>query len=204
MRLLVGLGNPGSRYERNRHNIGFMAADAIVRRHDFRRVRSRFNAEIAEADINGERVFVIKPQTYMNDSGDAVGPAARFYKIPPEQIAVIYDEIDLTPGKLRVKQGGGSAGHNGIRSIDAAIGYDYWRVRLGVGHPGHKDLVQYYVLQNFAADETLWVAPLIEAVAEASLLLVGDDPAGFMSKAALILKPPKPKAAKSPDLEKEM
>ena len=193
MRLLVGLGNPGARYERNRHNIGFMAVDAIVRRHGFGSYRGKFEAAIAEGEIDGQRVQALKPQTFMNASGDAVGAAARFYKIPPEEIAVIYDEIDLAPGKLRVKRGGGAAGHNGIRSIDAAIGEDFWRVRLGIGHPGIKELVQPYVLQNFDAEELDWLAPLIEAVAEAAPLLVADDAPGFMSRVALILKPPPPK-----------
>jgi PTH1 family peptidyl-tRNA hydrolase len=197
MRLLVGLGNPGPRYERNRHNIGFMAMEALLRRHEFRAVRNKFNAHLAEGTVDGTRIFLLLPQTYMNDSGDAVGPAARFYKIDPAQVAVIYDEVDLAPGKLRVKQGGGSAGHNGIRSIDANLGYDYWRVRLGIGHPGVKELVPHWVLQNFTAEEMEWVTPLTDAVAEAMPLLVGDDPAGFMSKVALILNPPKPKEKKA-------
>ncbi len=193
MRLIVGLGNPGARYERNRHNIGFMAVDAIVRRHGFGPFRGKFQAALAEGEIGGGRVFALKPQTYMNDSGDAVAAASRFYKIAPEEIAVIYDEIDLAPGKLRVKRGGGSAGHNGIRSIDAAIGEDFWRVRLGIGHPGVKELVQPWVLQNFTAEDRGWLAPLLDAVAEALPLLVADDAPGFMSKVALILKPPPPK-----------
>jgi peptidyl-tRNA hydrolase, PTH1 family len=193
MRLIVGLGNPGARYERNRHNIGFMAVDTIVRRHGFGPFRGKFQAAIAEGEIGGERVYALKPQTYMNASGDAVGEAARFYKIAPAEIAVIYDEIDLAPGKMRVKRGGGAAGHNGIRSIDAVIGEDFWRVRLGIGHPGVKELVQPYVLQNFTADEMAWLAPLLDAVAEALPVLVADDAPGFMTKAALILKPPPPK-----------
>jgi peptidyl-tRNA hydrolase, PTH1 family len=193
LRLLVGLGNPGARYERNRHNIGFMAADAIVRRHGFGPYRSKFQGALAEGSIGDEKVHVLKPQTFMNDSGDAVGAAARFYKIAPSEIGVLYDEIDLAPGKLRVKQGGGSAGHNGIRSIDWALGEEYWRVRLGVGHPGVKELVQPYVLQNFAAEETAWLQPLLDAVADAIPLLVAGDAGGFMNKVALILKPPPPK-----------
>ena len=157
MRLLVGLGNPGARYARNRHNIGFMATDAIARRHGFPTFRSRFKGELADAPIGGERVLLLKPQTFMNDSGESVGDAARFFKIPPDDIVVIHDEIDLRPGKLRVKRGGGNAGHNGLRSIDACLGPDYWRVRIGVGHPGIKELVQPYVLQNFPDEErTLW------------------------------------------------
>ena len=193
IRLLVGLGNPGARYERNRHNIGFMAVDAIVRRHGVGALRSKFRSAIAEGAIAGERVLVQKPQTYMNLSGDAVGEAARFYKIAPDEIAVIHDEIDLAPGKLKVKRGGGAAGHNGLRSIDDAIGDDFWRVRLGVGHPGVKELVQPYVLQNFDAEEMQWVVPLIDAVAEALPLLIKDDAPGFMTKVALILRPPPPK-----------
>jgi peptidyl-tRNA hydrolase, PTH1 family len=193
IRLLVGLGNPGTRYERNRHNIGFMAVDAIVRRHGVGAMRSKFQSAIAEGAIAGERVYVQKPQTYMNASGDAVGAAARFYKIAPDEIAVIHDEIDLAPGKLKVKRGGGSAGHNGLRSIDDAVGEDFWRVRLGVGHPGVKELVQPYVLQNFDAEEMQWVVPLIDAIAEALPLLITDDAPGFMTKVALILRPPPPK-----------
>ncbi len=202
IRLLVGLGNPGARYERNRHNIGFMAVDALVRRHGLPAFRSKFQSAIAEGSVAGERVYVQKPQTYMNLSGDAVGEAARFYKIAAAEIAVIHDEIDLAPGKLRVKRGGGTAGHNGLLSIDQAIGEDFWRVRLGVGHPGVKELVHPYVLQNFDAEEMLWVTPLIDAVAEALPLLIKDDAPGFMTKVALILKPPPPKPPRAPD-EKE-
>jgi peptidyl-tRNA hydrolase, PTH1 family len=203
IRLLVGLGNPGSRYERNRHNIGFMAVDAVVRRHGVGALRSKFQSAIAEGAIAGERVYVQKPQTYMNLSGDAVGEAARFYKIAPDEIAVIHDEIDLAPGKLKVKRGGGSAGHNGLRSIDDAVGEDFWRVRLGVGHPGVKELVQPYVLQNFDAEEMQWVTPLIDAVAEALPLLLNDDAPGFMTKVALILKPPPPKPPRAAEPSKE-
>ncbi|HKW55431.1 MAG TPA: aminoacyl-tRNA hydrolase [Stellaceae bacterium] len=193
IRLIVGLGNPGARYERNRHNIGFMAVDTVVRRHGVGALRSKFQSAITEGTIAGERVYVQKPQTFMNLSGDAVGEAARFYKIAPDEIAIIHDEIDLAPGKLKVKRGGGTAGHNGLRSIDDAIGEDFWRVRLGVGHPGVKELVQPYVLQNFDAEELLWVTPLIDAVADAIPLLIKGDASGFMTKVTLILKPPPPK-----------
>jgi PTH1 family peptidyl-tRNA hydrolase len=193
MRLIVGLGNPGSRYAQTRHNIGFMAADAIVRRYGFPPYRSKFDSALAEGTIGDGRVLVLKPQTFMNRSGDAVGACARFYKIAPEDIAVIHDEIDLAPGKLKVKRGGGTAGHNGLRSIDAAIGAEFWRVRLGVGHPGVKELVEPYVLQNFDAEDKIWLGPLIEAIAEAAPVLVADDAAGFMTKTALILRPPPPK-----------
>ena len=193
MRLFVGIGNPESRHARNRHNIGFMAVDALVRRHEFGPFRQKFSGALAEGTVAGERVLALKPMTFMNLSGDSVGACARFLKIEPEEIAVIHDELDLAPGKLRVKRGGGSAGHNGLRSIDDAIGPDYWRVRLGIGHPGVKELVLPYVLQNFDAEEMAWVTPLVEAIAEALPLLVKDDMPGFMSKVALILKPPPPK-----------
>jgi len=193
MRLFVGLGNPESRHARNRHNIGFMAVDALVRRHEFAPFRAKFSGALAEGTVGGERVLALKPATYMNLSGDSVGACARFYKIEPAEIAVIHDELDLAPGKLRVKLGGGTAGHNGLRSIDAAIGPDFWRVRLGIGHPGVKELVLSYVLQDFSTEEMGWVTPLVEAVAEALPLLVADDDSAFMSKVALILKPPRPK-----------
>jgi PTH1 family peptidyl-tRNA hydrolase len=198
MRLIVGLGNPGSRYERNRHNIGFMAVDAIVRRHSFSPFRSRFKGEIAEGSVGGSKVLALKPQTYMNDSGASVLAAASFYKIPPGEIAVLYDEIDLAPGKLRVKKGGGAAGHNGIRSIDAALGPEFWRVRLGVGHPGVKELVHGYVLSNFTAEEAKWLDPLLDAVAEATPLLIDDNPQAFMTKVVAILNPPPPKPPRQP------
>lgn len=197
MRLVVGLGNPGTRYARNRHNVGFMAVDAIARRHRFPAFRNRFKGEVSEAPIAGERRLLLKPQTFMNDSGESVAAAARFFKIAPEDIVVIHDEIDLRPGKLRVKRGGGNAGHNGLRSIDPLIGPDYWRVRIGVGHPGVKELVQPYVLQNFAADEVAeWVEPLLEAVAETIPLLLAGAPDAFMSEVARRLGPePAPVAA---------
>ena len=193
MRLFVGLGNPESRHARNRHNIGFMAVDALVRRHEFAPFRAKFSGALAEGTVGGERVLALKPATYMNLSGDSVGACARFYKIEPAEIAVIHDELDLAPGKLRVKLGGGTAGHNGLRSIDGAIGPDFWRVRLGIGHPGVKELVLSYVLQDFSTEEMGWVTPLVEAVAEALPLLVADDDSAFMSRVSLILKPQRPK-----------
>src|SRR6201998_1963062 len=161
MRLVVGLGNPGARYARNRHNVGFLALDAIARCHGWPGFRSRFKVELAEGVIGGQRRLLLKPQTFMNASGESVSEAARFFKISPSEIVVIHDEIDLRPGKLRVKCGGGTAGHNGLRSIDALIGPDFWRMRIGVGHPGIKELVQPYVLQNFPSEEvTFWVGAL--------------------------------------------
>ena len=184
MRLLVGLGNPGLRYARNRHNVGFMAIDLIARRHGIAGFRSRFKGELAEGSIGGERRLLLKPQTFMNDSGESVAEAARFFKISP-------DEIDLRPGKLRVKCGGGTAGHNGLRSIDALLGPDFWRVRIGVGHPGVKELVLPYVLQNFPSEEvSLWVAPLLDAVAETIGLLLAGTPEAFMSEVARRFAPP--------------
>jgi peptidyl-tRNA hydrolase, PTH1 family len=191
MRLLVGLGNPGPRYARNRHNIGFMAAQAIARRHGVPAFRSRFKGELAEGVIGRERRLLLCPQTFMNLSGESVLAAMSFYKIAPGDIAVIHDELDLRPGKLRVKRGGGSAGHNGLRSIDAMIGPDYWRVRIGIGHPGVKELVHPYVLQNFTADETRgWVEPLLDAVAETIPLLLDGAPEAFMSEVARLCPPP--------------
>ena len=188
MRLLVGLGNPGARYARTRHNIGFMAADAIVRRHSFPPFRARFKGAFTEGTIGGERVMVLKPQTFMNDSGESVGAAARFFKLAPGEVAVVHDELDLAEGKLRVKRGGGSAGHNGLRSIDALFAQDYWRVRIGIGHPGARELVLAYVLQNFPAEELPWVEGMLEAIADAAPKLVADDAAGFMSRVALLTR----------------
>jgi PTH1 family peptidyl-tRNA hydrolase len=198
MRLVVGLGNPGSRYARNRHNVGFMAVDAIARRHGAPGFRNRFKGELAEGPIGGERVLLLKPQTFMNLSGESVGEAARFFKILPSEIVVIHDEIDLRPGKLRVKRGGGNAGHNGLRSIDSSLGPDYWRVRIGVGHPGIKELVQPYVLQNFSGEElTGWVEPLLGAVAETVPLLLSGAPDAFMSEVARRGAPPDEGSAQS-------
>ena len=185
MRLIVGLGNPGARYARNRHNIGFMAVDAIARRYGAPTFRSRFKAELAEATIATERRLLLKPQTFMNASGESVLAAMSFYKIAPAEIVVIHDELDLRPGKLRVKRGGGAAGHNGLRSIDQMIGADYWRVRIGIGHPGVKELVHPYVLQNFAADEVQdWVEKLVDVVADTFPLLLQGTPQAFMSEVA--------------------
>jgi peptidyl-tRNA hydrolase, PTH1 family len=189
VRLVVGLGNPGARHSRNRHNVGFMAADAIARRYGFPASSSRFKGELSEGTIGGGRRLLLKPQTFMNLSGESVLAAASFYKIPPSEIVVIHDELDLKPGKVRVKRGGGNAGHNGLRSIDAMLGPDYWRVRIGIGHPGIRELVHPYVLQNFAPDEQ-WVAPLVEAIAETIPLLLAGDAAAFMSEVARRCAPP--------------
>jgi PTH1 family peptidyl-tRNA hydrolase len=198
MRLVVGLGNPGSRYARNRHNIGFVIADAVARRYGFPAYRDRFKGELSEGQIGDGKFMLLKPQTFMNDSGEAVLAAMSFYKIPPEEILVIHDELDLKPGKIRVKRGGGSAGHNGLRSIDALIGPNYWRVRVGIGHPGIRELVMPYVLQNFPQDDvTEWVTPLVHAVAETFPLILNGDAPAFMSEVARRFTPPEATPADS-------
>lgn len=190
MILLVGLGNPGAKYARNRHNIGFMAADGIVRRHSFAPFRTRFQGLVSEGMLAGEKAIVLKPATYMNESGRAVGEAMRFYKLTPADIVVFYDELDLEPGKLRIKTGGGTAGHNGIRSIAAHIGPGFRRVRLGIGHPGVKERVLGYVLGDFSkAEANAWVEPLIDAIAQASPLLAEGKDASFANKVHLALNP---------------
>jgi PTH1 family peptidyl-tRNA hydrolase len=196
MLLLVGLGNPRPGDARNRHNVGFMAADAIHDRHGFGPWRSRFRGLLSEGTLAGRKVYLLKPMTYMNDSGESVGEAARFYKLPPSSVIVFYDELDLKPGKVRVKTGGGAGGHNGIRSIDRCFGKDYRRVRLGIGHPGDKHLVQSFVLQDFLKDERPWVAKLLDAVAAEAPLLAEDRDGEFMNRLALALFPPRPKPPK--------
>lgn len=176
MLLFVGLGNPGREHAAQRHNIGFMAVDAIASRHRALAFRPRFQGLASEVALGGERVVLLKPQTYMNESGRSVQAAARFYKIELKDIVVFHDELDLAPGIVRVKIGGGNAGHNGLRSITVHLGNDYRRVRLGIGHPGSKDLVLAYVLGAFAKSEQDWVATLCDAVAaEAADLARGDD-----------------------------
>ena len=189
MKLIVGLGNPGPKYEHTRHNVGFMAADEIVRRHGFRGWRDKFSGALAEGEIAGERTLVLKPMTFMNDSGKSVGPMAQFYKITPADVMVIHDELDLAPGKVRVKRGGGAAGHNGLRSIDQHLGNDYWRIRVGIGHPGARELVLSYVLQNFAVEDAAWLEPLLPAMAEAMPLIVEGKESQFMSKIGVLTEP---------------
>ena len=185
MLVIAGLGNPGRQYAGNRHNIGFMAVDAIHRRHSFSPWSKKFKAEIAEGEIAGEKVLLIKPQTYMNLSGEAVGEAMRFYKLGPENIIAIYDELDLAPGKARIKTAGGHGGHNGIKSIDAHIGKEYRRLRLGIGHPGHKDRVHGYVLGDFAKADQDWLQPLLDAIADNAEMLARGEDSQFMNKLAL-------------------
>ncbi|MBV9051563.1 MAG: aminoacyl-tRNA hydrolase [Hyphomicrobiales bacterium] len=188
MQILVGLGNPGSRHAANRHNIGFMVLDAIARQHRAAPWRRRFQSEAAEAVIDGERVLLLKPQTFMNDSGRAVGEASRFFKTGLDAITVFHDELDLKEGKLRVKSGGGNAGHNGLRSITAHLGNDYRRVRLGIGHPGDKNLVHPYVLSDFFKEERPWVKDLVEACAEFAGLLVKGEDSSFQNKVHLAMQ----------------
>ncbi|MBZ6078304.1 aminoacyl-tRNA hydrolase [Microvirga puerhi] len=188
MRLFVGLGNPGSRYARNRHNVGFMAMDEIARVNGASPWRRRFQAETAEAVIGGERVLILKPQTYMNESGRAVAEAQRFFKIPLSDVTVFYDELDLPPAKVRVKVGGGNAGHNGLRSITAHCGNDYRRVRIGIGHPGHKPLVQPHVLGDFAKAEEPWVEDLTRAIADNAALLAKGEDGSFQNKIHLAME----------------
>lgn len=188
MHLFVGLGNPGAKYAGNRHNIGFMAVDAIARAHRAAPFRARFQGAAAEATIGGERVVLLKPETFMNDSGRAAGEAMRFYKIALEKVAVFHDELDLAPAKVRVKVGGGNAGHNGLRSLSTHIGNDYRRVRLGIGHPGDKALVYNFVLNDFAKSEMPWVEAVCEIVARNAETLIVPDDAGFQNKVHLAMR----------------
>jgi peptidyl-tRNA hydrolase, PTH1 family len=188
MKLFVGLGNPGRAYAGNRHNIGFMAVDAILRRHPFAPLRARFQGQAAEGAIGRERMIALKPQTFMNDSGRSVGEAMRYYKIELDDIVVFHDELDLVPGRLRVKIGGGNAGHNGLRSISEHIGNDYRRVRIGIGHPGDKDLVHDYVLSNFSKAEMEWVAPMCDAIATNAEFLAEGQDASFQNKIFLAMR----------------
>jgi PTH1 family peptidyl-tRNA hydrolase len=207
MLLFAGLGNPGAKYAENRHNVGFMAADAIARRHSFSPWSKKFQADVAEGTLGGEKVLLLKPRTFMNLSGQAVGEALRFYKLGPSAVTVFYDEIELAAGKVRVKTGGGSAGHNGIRSLDQHIGNNYRRVRIGVGHPGVKEMVHGHVLGDFSKADREWLDALLDAIADNAELIAKSDDNGFMNKITLALRDklqptgesdrPPPKEAKS-------
>jgi PTH1 family peptidyl-tRNA hydrolase len=209
MLIFAGLGNPGAQYAHNRHNVGFMAADALHRRHSFSPWTKKFQALVSDGVIGGEKVLLMKPQTFMNLSGQSVGEALRFYKLAPGALTVFYDEIDLAAGKLRVKTGGGSGGHNGIRSLDQHVGNPYRRVRIGVGHPGIKEMVHGHVLGDFAKTDREWLDVLLDAIADDAALLVAGDDNGFMNRVTLTLRdklrptgdddtpPPKQKPAKA-------
>src|SRR5215831_12728696 len=188
MRLVVGLGNPGAEHVGNRHNIGFMVVQEIARRHGIGPWRRRFQGVATEGTIGGERVLLLMPGTYMNESGRAVGEAAHFYKLALADIAVVHDELDLPAGKVRVKAGGGIAGHNGLRSITAHVGNDYRRVRVGIGHPGDKSLVYRYVLSDFAKDERDWVKALCEVIADNAALIVRGEDSTFQNKVHLTMQ----------------
>lgn len=189
MLLWVGLGNPEPGMLRQRHNIGFMALDRIAARYGFSPWRQRFRGVVAEGTVGGERVLGLKPLTYMNASGESVQAAAAFYKLPPEAITAFHDELDLAPGRVRVKRGGGSAGHNGLRSMDRMLGTpEYWRVRLGIGHPGHKDRVTGHVLGDFAKADHEWLLAVLDAVADAAPLLAAGKPEDFMTRVALLVQ----------------
>lgn len=202
MKLIVGLGNPGAKYAHNRHNIGFMAVDEIAAAHGFSPWRAKFQGQVSEGRIGSDKVILLKPETFMNLSGQAVGEAARFHKIDPADVIVFHDELDLAPTKIRVKTGGGHAGHNGLRSIHQHIGPDYDRVRMGVGHPGHKDAVAGYVLRDFPKADAAWLDDELRGIADGIADLVAGDSAKFLNTIGLRLTParssksaPKPKPA---------
>jgi PTH1 family peptidyl-tRNA hydrolase len=197
LKLLVGLGNPGREYEGHRHNVGFMAVERIARRWNFPPWRAKFQGRLAEGTLDGERALLLEPQTFMNESGRSVAAAVRFLKLPYPDVVVLHDELDLAPGKLRVKLGGGVAGHNGLRSIAECLGTpDFRRVRIGIGHPGHRDQVTGHVLAAFAKVERPWLERLLDAIAEAAPLLALGDDSGFMNKVALLSRDPEEEAAR--------
>lgn len=191
MKLFVGLGNPGPKYARNRHNIGFMALDQIAADHGFSPWRTKFSGQMAEGKFGSTKVTLLKPETFMNRSGQSVGEAMRFFKLEPEDVIVFHDELDLAPGKCRVKTGGGHAGHNGLRSIHGHIGPEYQRVRLGIGHPGHKDRVSGYVLSDFAKAEAAWLDDLLRGIGDGAPELAAGDTGRFMNAVSLRTAPPR-------------
>ena len=186
MWLLVGLGNPGNKYKKNRHNIGFMAIDEMARKYDFPSFSSKFKALISQGEINGDKVVLLKPQTYMNESGMSVGEAIRFYKIPLDKVVIFHDDMDISSKKIKVKIGGGAAGHNGLKSLDAHIGKDYWRVRLGIGHPGDRSKVHNYVLSDFCKEDKKWLNELLLAICDNIKFLMQNEQGKFMNKVAQI------------------
>ncbi len=191
MQIFVGLGNPGKQYSMNRHNIGFMALDAIADAHGFGPWKSKFQGLISEGRLGGDKVLLLKPETFMNRSGQSVGEAMRFYKSDPQDVTVFHDELDLAPGKLKVKTGGGHAGHNGLRSIHGHIGEAYRRVRMGIGHPGRKELVAGYVLHDFARADQDWLDPLLQGISDGAAELAAGDSGRFMNAVALRVSPPR-------------
>lgn len=199
MKLIVGLGNPGAKYSRNRHNIGFMALDQIAADHGFPPWKSKHQGVVSEGRFGSDRAVLLKPETYMNKSGDSVGAAMRFYKLEPVDIIVLHDEIDLAPGKVKWKVGGGHAGHNGLRSIHAHIGPDYGRVRLGVGHPGHKDAVPGYVLHDFPKADADWLDDVLRGCSDGAPFLAQGDGARFMNAVGMRLSPPRAAKAEEND-----
>jgi len=204
MLLIVGLGNPGETYQNHRHNVGFMAVDAIAEAHGFGPSRVRFRGQAREGTIGSDKTLILKPMTYMNESGNAVRDALSFHKIELDRVWVLYDELDLVAGKVRVKLGGGNAGHNGLRSISTHCGNEYWRVRIGIGHPGEKERVTGHVLGNFTKADRAWLDPLLDAIAQAAPFIAKGDDAGFMNRVSLLTAPkkepkPKPKDDKSKD-----
>ncbi|UUV06770.1 MULTISPECIES: aminoacyl-tRNA hydrolase [Ruegeria] len=201
MKLFVGLGNPGQKYARNRHNIGFMAVDRIAEDHGFGPWKSKFQGEISEGRLGSEKILLLKPQTFMNRSGQSVGEAMRFYKLESTDVVVFHDELDLAPGKVRVKAGGGHAGHNGLRSIHDHIGAAYDRVRLGIGHPGRKEMVSAYVLSDFAKSEADWLDDVLRGVSDGAPHLARDDGGKFMNAVALRTAPPRSSKTAAPKAE---
>lgn len=196
MFLFVGLGNPGAKYASNRHNVGFMAVDVIAAVHHFGPWKKKFHGEISEGKLGGEKVLLVKPQTFMNESGRCVGEALRFHDVALDHVLVFYDELDLEAGKVRVKIGGGAAGHNGIRSIASHVTPDFKRVRLGIGHPGDKNMVMPHVLGDFAKSDKNWLVAMLDAVADNAEMLVKGEDAPFQSKVHLAVNPPPPKPPK--------
>lgn len=198
MQILAGLGNPGGKYARTRHNIGFMALDRIAEDHGFTPWRARFQGEVAEGRLGQEKVLLLKPQTFMNNSGQSVGEAMRFFKLTPAEITVFHDELDLAPGKCRVKTGGGHAGHNGLRSLHAHIGEAYHRVRLGIGHPGRKEAVAGYVLHDFAKAEEDWLDDLLRGISDGAPALAAGDTGRFQNAVALRVAPARSSKSATP------
>lgn len=198
MKLFVGLGNPGSKYAGHRHNIGFMVLDRIAQEHGFPDWKSKHQGAVSEGRFGSDRVVLLKPETFMNKSGDSVSAAMRFFKLEPEDVIVFHDEIDLARGKVRVKYGGGHAGHNGLRSIHAHISDGYGRVRLGVGHPGHKDRVPGYVLHDFAKADQDWLENVLQGCADGAVALAGGEDGAFMNAVALRVAPPRSSRSPTP------